>query len=132
VATWKDVHRLARKLPETTEERRHEHAAWLVRGRAFAWERPLRKSDLEKLGAKAPKGEILAVRVADLVVKEACLAARAPACFTIPHFDGYPAVLVLLAKIKVSDLEELLVEGWLARAPKTVARRYLDAGGRDA
>ena len=132
VATWKDVHRLALKLPETTEERKLGHAAWLVRGKFFVWERPLRKSDLEALGARAPQGAILGVRVADLVVKEAVLAARRPVCFTTPHFDGYPAVLVQLGKIKVADLEEMIVEAWLSRAPKTVARKYLDAGGRDA
>ncbi|HEX4826199.1 MAG TPA: MmcQ/YjbR family DNA-binding protein [Candidatus Polarisedimenticolaceae bacterium] len=130
MATWKDVQRLALRLPETTEERRHEHAAWMVKGKAFAWERPLRKSDLEALGSRAPKGDILGVRVADLTVKEAVLAARSKVCFTTPHFDGYPAVLVQLGKIKARDLEELLIEAWLAKAPKTLARKYL--GGRDA
>ena len=123
MASWNDVRRLALRLPETTEEHRHGNLSWLVRGKSFAWERPLRKSDLEALGARAPKGDILAVRVADLVVKEACLAALAEA-FTTPHFDGYPAVLVRLGKIKVAALDELLVEAWLSRAPKTLVRAY--------
>jgi hypothetical protein len=47
-------------------------------------------------------------------------------CFTTPHFDGYPAVLVKLSKASAADLEELIVEAWLARAPKPVARLYLE------
>ena len=131
VATWNDVRRIALRLPETTEGIRHEHLTWLVRGKGFAWQRPLRKSDLEALGSKAPKGDILAVYVADLVVKEARLASRPAVCFTTPHFDGYPSILLRLGKLKTADLEELLVESWLCRAPKTLVRKF-EAGGRDA
>ena len=46
--------------------------------------------------------------------------------FTTPHFDGYPAILVLLERIAVEDLEELLAEAWLARAPKRLAQAFLD------
>jgi hypothetical protein len=45
--------------------------------------------------------------------------------FTTPHFDGYPAVLVLLDKIDVDGLDEVIVEAWLARAPKRLADDYL-------
>jgi hypothetical protein len=47
--------------------------------------------------------------------------------FTTPHFNGYPAVLVCLDRIEVAELRELLVEAWLARAPKRLAQAYLDA-----
>ena len=125
MATWDQARRLALALPEATEVHRHT-AAWAVRDKVFAWERPLRASDLEALGDRAPKGAILAVRVPHLVAKEARLAAQPEALFTTPHFDGYPAVLVRLGKIKARDLEELLAEGWLARAPKRLAREYLE------
>jgi hypothetical protein len=65
--------------------------------------------------------------VADLAEKEAVLAAGGPAFFTIPHFDGYPAILVRLDRIAAPELEELLVEAWLSRAPKRLAAEYLDA-----
>jgi hypothetical protein len=126
VATWKNVHTIALALPETAEISRGT-AAWTVRDKGFAWERPLRPADLQALGARAPKGAILAVRVQDLIVKEARLAAQPDVLFTTPHFNGYPAVLIRLGKIKVKDLEELLVEAWLARAPKRLARTYLEA-----
>jgi len=44
--------------------------------------------------------------------------------FTTPHFDGYPAVLVQLERIGADDLEEVIVEAWLARAPKKLAKEY--------
>ena len=128
MATWEQVRKIALRLPETSEGDRHGHATWFVRDKAFAWERPLRKSDLVALGDRAPKGAILAVRVEHLLVKEARLAARPAVCFTTPHFDGYPALLVRLGKAKVADLEELLVEAWLSRAPKTLVRRYRQGG----
>jgi hypothetical protein len=128
MAGWKDVRRIALVLPETGERERQGKAAWSVRDKVFAWERPLRKSDLEALGDRAPKGAILAVRVPHQLAKEARLAGQPEVCFTIPHFDGFPAVLVRLGKAKAADLEELLTEAWLAQAPKTLARRYREGG----
>ncbi|HEV3495438.1 MAG TPA: MmcQ/YjbR family DNA-binding protein, partial [Actinomycetes bacterium] len=46
--------------------------------------------------------------------------------FTTPHFNGFPAILVQLDRVHPADLEELLVEAWLARAPKRLAREFLD------
>jgi hypothetical protein len=126
MASWDDVRRLALALPETNEQTRREHAQWRVRDKLFVWERPLRGSDLEALGDSAPKGAILGARVEHEVAKQALLADDPEVFFTTPHFDGYPAILVQLEKIKVKDLEEVIVEAWLVRAPKRVAREYLD------
>ena len=104
---------------------------WRVRDKLFVWERPLRPSDLRALGERAPRGAILGVRVESLVAKEARLAAPPDVLFTTPHFDGYPAVLIRLGKIKVADLEELIVEAWLARAPKRLVKDYVGAVGRE-
>ena len=98
-----------------------------MRRKSVAWERPLRRADLEALGAAAPEGEILGVRVADVGVKEALLADDPAVYFTTPHFDGYPAVLVRLAEISEEELRDLLRDAWLARAPKRLAQAYLDA-----
>ena len=43
---------------------------------------------------------------------------------------GYPAVLVRLDEIPVAELEELLVEAWLAQAPKRLAAAYLGDADR--
>ena len=127
VATWDDVHRLALALRQTGEgPSRDGLLAWSVKDRTFAWERPLRRGDLQALGDAAPGGPVLAARVPDVGAKEALLADDGRVYFTTPHFDGYPAILVRLDRIAVPELEELLVEAWLARAPKRLATQYLD------
>jgi hypothetical protein len=125
MATWDDVERIALALPETEEGISWGTRHWKVRGKGFVWERPLRKSDLKALGDAAPEGPILGARVEHLVAKEALLADPSGLFFTIPHFDGYPAVLVLLEKIDLEGLDEVIVEAWLARAPKRLAEDYL-------
>jgi hypothetical protein len=129
VATWDDVRRFALALPDTSEFDRRGQAFWRVRDKNFVWERPLRKSDLEALGKDAPDGPILGARVEHLIAKEALIADNPGAFFTTPHFDGYPAVLIRLGEIALDELEEVVVEAWLARAPKRLARQYLDERG---
>ena len=51
--------------------------------------------------------------------------------FTTPHFDGYPAILVRLDSIDADELNEVIVEAWLARAPKRLAREYVDVHLQD-
>jgi hypothetical protein len=127
MATWEDVRRLALALPQTVERSSRDGLpGWSVRDRTFAWERPLRRGDLEALGDAAPKGPVLAARVPDLGAREALLADDGDVYFTTPHFDGYAAVLVRLDRIAVPELEELLAEAWLSRAPKRLAAEYLD------
>jgi hypothetical protein len=127
MATWDDVRRLAMALPHTTERFQHGSTGWAVKDKGFAWERPLRKQDLAALGAAAPKGAILAARTDGLEMKEALLARNPDVYFTTPHFDGYPAVLVRLGRIKVGELKDLLAEAWLSRAPERWAEEYLAA-----
>ncbi|HEX8105810.1 MAG TPA: MmcQ/YjbR family DNA-binding protein [Solirubrobacteraceae bacterium] len=125
MATWDDVARLSLALPETSDGTSYGRRAWLVKGKAFVWERPLRPGDLEALGSAAPDGPILGARVEHLGAKDALLASDPSVYFTTPHFDGFPAVLVRLDRIGVEELEELVAEAWLARAPKRVARAWL-------
>jgi hypothetical protein len=126
VADWDDVRRLALALPETSEGTSRGLAAWRVRDKAFVWERPLRRTDLRALGEAAPSGPILGAWVEHLVAKEAMLAENPDVFFTTPHFDGYAAVLVRLGEISVPDLDEVIVEAWLTRAPKRLAREYAE------
>jgi hypothetical protein len=127
VAGWDDVRRIALALPETSERLSHDRPSWRVRDKMFVWERPLRPSDVRALGDDAPTDPILGARVEHLVAKEALLADDPDVFFTTPHFDGFSAVLVRLDRIAVEDLEEVIVEAWLARAPKRVAREYVNA-----
>jgi hypothetical protein len=129
MASWDDVRRLALALPEVTESPTHGNPDWRVRDKSFAWERPLRKADVIALGDSAPDGEILGARVPDEGAKLALIADDPSVYFTTPHFTGYPAILVQLARISPADLEELIVEAWLARAPKRLAAAYLAERG---
>jgi hypothetical protein len=129
MADWEDVRRLALALPETSERISRDLRQWVVKDKLFVWERPLRQSDLAALGPAAPGGPILGARVEHLVAKEALVADPSGVFFTTPHFDGYPSVLVRLDVIGADELEEVVVEAWLARAPQRLARAYLAEHG---
>ncbi len=124
MATWDDVRSLALSLPGTSERASRDHMHWWVDGKGFVWERPLRVPDLAALGSDAPEGPILGARVADEGVKAALIAAEPEIYFTVPHFDGYPAVLVRLERITVAELRELITEAWLCRAPKRLTKDF--------
>ena len=130
MASWEDVEAVALALPEVGESTSYGNRDWKVRKKTFAWDRPLRKGEVEQLGGfepegAAPTGEILAVRVADEEAKQALVSSEPEIFFVTSHFDGYPAVLVRLERIGRAELEELLIEAWLARAPKRLAADYL-------
>jgi hypothetical protein len=63
--------------------------------------------------------------VADLAQKEAVLATSSKAFFTIPHFDGYAAVLIQLPTVAEEELREAILDAWLACAPPPLAEAYL-------
>ncbi len=126
MASWDDVRRLALALPDTEERPMHGNPSWRVHDKLFVWERPLRNSDLRALGDQAPDGPILGARVEHLLAKEALLADEPDVFFTTPHFDGHPSVLIRLEQIGVAELEEVVVEAWLARAPKRLAEAYVE------
>jgi hypothetical protein len=124
--TVDDAARLALALPDVTEGTRYGRRTWSVNGKGFAWERPFSKADVKRFGdATPPDGSILAVLVTDLSDKKAVLAANPTAFFTIPHFDGYPAVLIQLVKVTERELHEAIVDGWLACATPMLIEQYL-------
>ena len=125
MATVGDIRAIALSLPETAERESRGNLEWRVRDKGFVWERPLRKGDIEALGERVPAGPVYGARTADEGVKHALIADDPAVSFTTPHFDGYPAVLFELDRIKVEDLAELITDAWLARAPKKVADAFL-------
>ena len=93
--TFDAVEAIIEKLPDVTVGIHWGNRTWLVGGRGFAWQRPFSKADLKRFGDEPPPaGEILAVRVESLDAKDALLAIAPPGFFTIPHFNGYAAVLI--------------------------------------
>jgi hypothetical protein len=129
MATWEQVRRYALAMPGVAETTSRGTAAWTVDKKFFVWERPLRKTDLAALGDAAPTGPILGVRTADLEMKEAILRSDPRVFFTIPHFEGYAAVLVRLDAIPAKQLKDVITEAWIARAPERAVRAFLGRRG---
>ena len=124
MATYDDARRFALALPEVEEGTTYGNVALKVKGKLFAWQRPLRKRDREELGDAAPDGDVFAVRVEHEVAKRAVLESE-PAAFTTAHFEGHPSVLLELGRIGAEELEELVVDAWLCAAPQKLADAFV-------
>src|SRR3954447_7719539 len=129
VIALSEVAEFAAALPEVEEGTRYGHRTWVVRGKGFAWERPFSKADIKRFGDEAPpSGPILALTADDLGEKEAILEAGLRGFFTIPHFDGYAAVLIDLSVATKRDVKRAIVDAWLCCAPDDLARAFIRRG----
>ncbi|MBN9156984.1 hypothetical protein [Microbacterium sp.] len=134
MATIDDVRTLALALPGV-EERVGGHTGapgWRCNGGQIAWMRGPSQTDLRQLaelGRAWPGGPVLAVRTESVALAAELVAADPRIFFTIPHFAGYPAVLLRLDEIAPDQLGEVIADAWLLRAPKAVARQWLDERG---
>jgi hypothetical protein len=127
-----DLDELASSLPQVTKQVSDDgRPSYRVHGKLFCRQRG-RRPDAVDPETGEPLSDVLMFRVADLGVKELMLADDRGVFFTTAHFDGYPAVLMRipsLARIQRDELEELVVEAWLTRAQKRVAKAWLAEHG---
>ncbi len=130
MATWDQVRQIARNLPEAVEDTSGRTTAWRVGGKAFAWERLLRRGEREQLGAAAPDGPALGLRTPDADAVEALVAARPGVFFTVAGYGVHPMVLVHVERAGFDDLDEAITDAWLSRAPRRLTGPFLAIYGR--
>jgi hypothetical protein len=132
MATMADLDELALGMPQASKELSDDgRPEYLVYGKLFCCHRSRRRDAVDPdTGERLD--DVLMFRVADLGVKELMLADERGVFFTTPHFDGYSAVLIRipdLARLDREELEDAVVEAWLTRAQKRVAKAWLDEHG---
>jgi hypothetical protein len=110
MVTEDDVRRIALSLPATSEKPSYGTPGFRVKDKLFARIRE--------------EGDVLALWCADLDEKEALVAAQPETFFSTPHYDGYPMVLVRFDAVEVDELNELLTDAWLVRAPTRVRQAF--------
>jgi hypothetical protein len=113
MVTADDVRRLALSLPGTSEKPMYGTPGFYVGKKAFARIRD--------------EGDVLVVWVPSLDDKDALIASAPDVCFTLPHYDGYPSVLVRFATVEFDELAELLTDAWRTRAPKRLVAAFDEA-----
>jgi hypothetical protein len=129
MTSFADVQRFALTLPETASTPSYGgHPALRVNKKMFARLRGEMADDVDPTTGE-PYGDVLMVGVADVGEKEALLTTDPDTYFTIPHYDGYPAVLVRLAAADEEELRELVLEAWLRAAPKRAVAAYVERFG---
>ena len=128
MATMTDLDELALAMPETTKEVSEDgRPSYLVHGKMFCFHRS-RRPDAVDPETGERMDDVLMFRVDGAEAKELILSDDRGIFFTTPHFNGFPAVLVRipqLARIDRDELRDLVVEAWLTRAQKRVAKAWL-------
>jgi hypothetical protein len=123
-----DLDQLALTLPETTKEVSDDgRPSYHVHGKLFCCHRGRRRDAVDaRTGERLD--DVLMFRVADVDVKELMVADDRGVFFTTPHFDGYPAVLLRIGdlhRLDRDELHDLVIEAWLTRAQKRLAKAWL-------
>jgi hypothetical protein len=127
-----DLDRLALALPEAVREVDDEgRVSYQVQGKWFCFHRRPRPDAVDaKTGERLE--DVLVFRVESLDVKDLLLSDDRDVYFTTPHWNGFPAVLVRiphLRRLRRADLRDLVEDAWLTRAPKRVAKAWLETQG---
>lgn len=112
-----DVRRIALALPEV-EEIDCDGFDYQVGGQGFIWSYPERTPGKPRV----LRTDIAVVFVGDEAEKQALLLGEPDLFFSTPGYDGWPLVMLWLARVDVGRLRELVVDAWRMRAPDEIGR----------
>jgi hypothetical protein len=128
MATMADLDELALALPETTKEVAEDgRPSYLAHGKMFCFHRSRRPDAVDPTTGER-LDDVLMFKVDGPEAKELALADPRGIFFTTPHFNGYSAVLIRipdLARLEREELRDVVVDAWLTRAHKGVAKAWL-------
>jgi len=124
-----DIHELCMSLPEVELGTSWgDRPTYKVRGKGFLLHRPPHRTAVDPETGEM-YDDLLVIVTASAEEKEALVGDERLPFFTIDHFHGYNAVLVQqsrLDEIDRAELAEVITDAWLAKAPRTLARKFLD------
>jgi len=130
-ARLRDLDEAALSLPEVTRDPpTGGRPSFQVHGKTFAFARGPRKDAVDPATGELYEDVLAFSCTAE--DKESMVSDPASPWFTTPHWNGYNAVLLLerdLGRLTVAELREVVTDAWLAKAPKRLARTFLEADG---
>lgn len=130
-ATVADVHRLALEMPGATRYPDLANAVYQVSRKSFVFFRNPRPDAVDpETGERYD--DVIVFWVESEEAKAELLADESLPFFTTRHFDGHPSVLLRgcrVGELDVDELAEVVADAWLARAPKTKARKWMEERG---
>jgi len=135
MATMKDIDELALAMPQSTKDVSDDgRPTYLAHGKMFCFHRGRRPDAVDSETGKR-LDDVFVFRCEDLDVKELLLADARGLFFTTPHWNGYAAVLIRipdLARLERAEVRELVIDAWLTRAQKRVAKAWLTEHDEEA
>ena len=122
-----DVHDAATAMPHVTNAGSTERPIYQVGSKSFVFFRTPRPDAFDpETGERY--ADVIVIWVGSEGDKQALVQDPDSPCFTTPHFDGHPSVLVRasrLAGISVDELTELIQDAWLAQASRRRGEAWL-------
>ena len=115
--TQTDVRQIALSLPGAEEGELRFGFYVTVRdkhkGFVWAWNERVHPKQ-----PKVPNTGVIAARTTNVAERDMIIASDPRVCFTEPHYNGFPAVLVRLREISRESLEVVVTEAWRCLAPR--------------
>jgi len=127
-----DVDEICAALPETELSISWgDRPTWKVprgeKGKGFLIYRAPHKSAIDP-GTGEMYDDLVVIMTPTEVEKRALVEDESTPFFTVPHFNGYNAVLVQqsrLGELSRQELEEIIIDGWATKAPKRLVKEHL-------